>query len=187
MSTKATMLSWRASQALRFRPRPQRATLAAGGGAEEKTLDRGDVEIRQIAAAEGAVRGTAAWDGMHFFHFAGWRKDIDHGPGSTEFPAGGGDDVSFGIETHSVDTAMFAEIVQDFAGAERAVVFDRVSAQLALLLLFAAALRNIEDAVIERKQQAVGTSGIEGYSLDRPGSSRLWIQTVNGIVRQLFM
>ena len=76
------------------------------------------------------------------------RKDIDHAARSTDFPAGGGDDVALRVETHAVDATMGIEIVQHLMIAQRAIVTDGIGAQFALLAVAILALGDIECLLI---------------------------------------
>src|ERR1700688_1735656 len=88
----------RASLETDSRDGEQQTSNSLRAGPEQKSFDRRDVKCRQIRTAKGTVGWTAARDRVRLEHPAFRRKHVDHGAGSSQFPSGGGDDISFRVQ-----------------------------------------------------------------------------------------
>ena len=104
---------------------------------------------------------------------------------------GGGDNVAGGIKAHAVDAAMHAARVfapgeERVVGTERAIVFDRVGAQLARDAALRAAFGDIQGALVLRHEDAVGLGGVEGYARDLVAAVFLRAGAQHGAVIEFF-
>ena len=79
-------------------------------GAVEVAAEGGNVERIQIVVAEAAV-GRHMRDRVCRKDAAVWREDVNHCTRPTRVPPGCGDDVTFAVQTHPVNAAMWVEIV----------------------------------------------------------------------------
>ena len=128
------------SPAIRFRSKK----MAFGGG---------HVESRQVRAGEGAIRGALRREGMPLNDLAAGREDVHGGTRSAELPSSGGDDVALDVKHHAVDATVLSEVVENLRFTEAAVRPHGIGAELALLVLAAPALRDVEDRVVQREEQ----------------------------------
>ena len=93
-------------------------------------------------------------------------EDGDARARPAQLPAAGGDDVAIRVPAHAVDAARLAEVVQDGERAERAIVQDRVGAQLAHRVQVVVALGDVERALVPGEEQPVRAGGVEGQAFD---------------------
>jgi len=81
-----------------------------------------------------------------------------------------------GIETHPLDAAMMAamvgaERVQHDRMVDRAVVADRIGAQLAFVTLARLAIRHVEGLLVRRQQHRPRGYRVEGDASGDPGTA----------------
>lgn len=114
----------------------------------EPASAEGDVEIRQIRAAERAVCGVVFGARMTLDHGTIRSEDCNAGAGSTLLPAGSGEDVAAGVHAHAIDTTVWTKVVKYLAMAEAAIGLNGVRTQLAGVFPGVVALGDIEDMFI---------------------------------------
>ena len=110
------------------------------------------------------------------------RENVDHGTRTAPGPSGGGDDIPFGIEPHSVNAPLGAsmvpaKLVQNGVWSQRPILLDRVRPELSQLPGLGVALCDVQCLLVGRHQDPIGPGTVIGCTLKGPVTIRLRIRS----------
>ena len=157
-------------------------------------LPSGDVKGSLIGVTEGAVGRT-----VHAYRHrvslqdpASRRPNVDHGTGATHPIAGGTDNVSLGVQAHTVNATLgppvvVPELVQRDILAQRAVIQDWVGPELPYTSRLAIGLDDVQATLVRRDKEAVGARCVEGHALAGPAAVRLRVRPQDILIDHLLL
>ena len=70
-----------------------------------------DVKDVEVIAPETAIGGALGGDVVSLQHLTQGGEDVNRWARPAEFPAGGGDEVALGVQSHAINATMFSKIV----------------------------------------------------------------------------